>query len=85
MAPEKLLVSAGTCVLRKPLSADDDFSDPTDGPEISAGGGQMMSCRDHLRVSQLLINRGRWFYQIGNVMEAMLSLQHLISMFVMLH
>ena len=37
------------------LFAYDDF-----GGELSAGGGQMMSCRDHLRVAQLLINRGRW-------------------------
>lgn len=42
------------------LFAYDGFVDPDDGPEFSPGGGQMMSCRDHLRVSQLLINKGRW-------------------------
>lgn len=42
------------------LFAYDDFSDPQDGPEFSPGGGQMMTCRDHLRVAQLMINRGRW-------------------------
>ena len=28
--------------------------------DFSAGGGQLMSCRDHLRVAQLLLNRGLW-------------------------
>lgn len=30
------------------------------GDDISAGGGQMMTCRDHLRVGQLLLNNGMW-------------------------
>lgn len=42
------------------LFAYDGFVDPVDGPEFSPGGGQMMSCRDHLRVAQLLINKGKW-------------------------
>ena len=37
------------------------FNDPIDGPEFSPGGGQMMSCRDQMRVAQLLINKGRWY------------------------
>lgn len=40
---------------------DGGFVDPIDGPEFSPGGGQMMSCRDQMRVAQLLINKGRWY------------------------
>jgi len=43
------------------IFAYDDFTDPIDGAEFSPGGGQMMTCRDHLRVAQLLINKGRWY------------------------
>ena len=42
------------------IFAYDGFTDPEDGPEFSPGGGQFMSCRDHLRVAQLLLNKGRW-------------------------
>jgi CubicO group peptidase (beta-lactamase class C family) len=30
------------------------------GPQFCPGGGQLMTCRDQLRVAQLLLNRGRW-------------------------
>lgn len=30
------------------------------GPDISVGGGQMLSCRDAARLGQLVANRGRW-------------------------
>eukprot|EP00930_Biecheleria_cincta_P019698 TRINITY_DN14973_c0_g1_i1.p1 TRINITY_DN14973_c0_g1~~TRINITY_DN14973_c0_g1_i1.p1 ORF type:complete len:682 (-),score=69.57 TRINITY_DN14973_c0_g1_i1:89-2134(-) len=46
--------------LPQDLFAYDGFTDPADGPEFSPGGGQMMTCRDHLRVAQLLLNKGRW-------------------------
>ena len=42
------------------IFAYDGFVDPIDGNEFSPGGGQMMSCRDHARISQLLLNRGKW-------------------------
>ena len=41
------------------------------GEDISAGGGQMVSCRDMARVGQLILNRGAWLdadgkpYQMG--------------------
>ena len=37
---------------------DADDSHPGDLPGVSIGGGQMMSCRDHARFGQLLVNRG---------------------------
>eukprot|EP01052_Picozoa_sp_SAG31_P030999 SAG31_NODE_3237_length_4508_cov_28.486278_3_plen_529_part_00 len=43
------------------------FHDPIDGNEFSPGGGQMMSCRDHLRIGQLLINKGRWADDDGSL------------------
>ena len=47
------------------IFAYDGFEDPLDGTEFSPGGGQMMTCRDHLRVAQLLINKGRWYADDG--------------------
>jgi len=41
--------------LNPDLFAYGGFVDPIDGNEFSPGGGQMMTCRDHLRVAQLLI------------------------------
>lgn len=51
------------------------------GEDFSAGGGQMISCRDMARVSQLILNRGKWRdgagegYQLGSakVMEQLLQ------------
>jgi CubicO group peptidase (beta-lactamase class C family) len=43
------------------------FVDPIDGNEFSPGGGQMMTCRDHLRVAQLLINKGKWADDDGGI------------------
>ena len=51
------------------------------GEDISAGGGQMVSCRDVARVGQLIINRGKWRdasgqpYQLGQAayMDEMLQ------------
>lgn len=43
-----------------PLGLPDLFAFDGFGEEISAGGGQLMSCRDALRVGQLLLNKGLW-------------------------
>jgi CubicO group peptidase (beta-lactamase class C family) len=45
------------------LYADDgdaDLHHPDDLPGFSAGGGQMLTCRDHARFGQLLLNKGLW-------------------------
>lgn len=36
------------------------------GADISAGGGQMVTCRDMARVGQLVLNRGTWLDAAGN-------------------
>jgi len=36
------------------------------GLDISAGGGQMVSCRDVARVGQLVLNRGTWLDEAGS-------------------
>jgi CubicO group peptidase (beta-lactamase class C family) len=46
------------------------FVDPVDGNEFSPGGGQMMSCRDHLRIGQLLINKGKWADDDGSLHQS---------------
>jgi CubicO group peptidase (beta-lactamase class C family) len=39
----------------------DDVGDDQGGPtQISAGGGQMVSCREIARVGQLIVNKGTW-------------------------
>jgi hypothetical protein len=43
-----------------PMGMPDFFAFDGFGEEISAGGGQMMSCRDALRVGQLMLNKGMW-------------------------
>ena len=39
---------------------DDSYIYDMAGEDISAGGGQMMSCLDVARVGQLLLNKGAW-------------------------
>ena len=53
--------------LNPDLFAYGGFVDPIDGNEFSPGGGQMMTCRDHLRVAQLLINKGKWADDDGGI------------------
>lgn len=43
-----------------PLGLPDLYMLDLLGPDISVGGGQMLSCRDAARLGQLVANRGRW-------------------------
>lgn len=49
----------------EPLGIPDLYKYDALGDDISAGGGQMMSCRDIARVGQLIVNKGvsvvAWF------------------------
>ena len=42
------------------LGLGDLYKWDDDGTNFAAGGGQMMSCRQHAKVGQLLANRGAW-------------------------
>ena len=42
------------------LGLGDLYKWDDDGTNFVAGGGQMMSCRQHAKVGQLLANRGAW-------------------------
>lgn len=43
-----------------PMGLPDLYTLDALGPQISTGGGQLMSCRDAARFGQLVANRGRW-------------------------
>ena len=47
-------------VLAAPLGLPDLYAYDELGEDISAGGGQMVSCRDMARVAQLVLNKGLW-------------------------
>ena len=50
------------------------------GPsQISAGGGQMVSCRDVARVGQLMLNKGKWLDKSGAAFQ-MASEKHIEAM-----
>lgn len=43
-----------------PMGIPDFYDYDETGIDVSAGGGQMMSCREIAKVGQLILNRGKW-------------------------
>jgi hypothetical protein len=59
-ATQEFAAKLGLPLLYQDDGAPDDGHPRQDPSGISAGGGQMMSCRDHARFGQLMVNRGSW-------------------------
>ena len=56
----KMPIEWATSEFAAPLGLPTLYDNDDVGPDISAGGGQMLSCRDHVRFGQLLVNGGLW-------------------------
>ena len=59
-ATNRTALSFASEAFAAPLGLPDLYAYDGIGEDISAGGGQMVSCRDMARVGQLVLNRGAW-------------------------
>lgn len=69
VTPESSAFEFANKYFAKPLGIPDLYKYDDIDPEVSIGGGQMMTCRQILRVGQLILNEGKWPTESGELYD----------------
>lgn len=69
VTPESSAFEFANKYFAKPLGIPDLYKYDDIDPEVSIGGGQMMTCRQMARVGQLILNEGKWPTESGELFE----------------
>ena len=71
------------CLTKRPnydvISWKDFYALDDLGPDFSAGGGQLVGCRDVARFAQLILNKGEWPTSEGGASHDGVSTEQLVS------